>query len=133
MLAVRRGAEFTVFTRKLVLSFDDVGKTAAWGVGGVGAVARVVREELVSECDLCGERLGVSATSLGEGTHDVCGVYGNCMELPMKGRVPRVLELVRARAAEDIRGVGSGPIGRGGRLVPGRYDGKEHECADGGA
>ena len=122
-----------MFTRKLVSSFDGVGRTASWGVGGVGAVTRVVREELVSECVLRGERLGVSATSLGKGTHDVCGVYGNCLELPMKGRVPRVLELVRAHAAEDIRRVGSGPIVCGERLVPGRYDGKKHEDADGGA
>ena len=122
-----------MFTRKLVSSFDDVGRTASWGVGGVRAVVRVVGESLVSECDLSDEGLGVSATSLWEGTHEGCGVYGNWEELLVRGRVPRVLELVRAFVAKAIREVGGGRIGRGERLVPSRYDRKEHNDADGGA
>ena len=120
-------------SRKLVSSLDDVGETASWGVGGVRAVVRVVGEVLISECNLIDEGLGVSATSLWEGTHEGCGVYGNWEELLVRGRVSRVLGLVRAFVAKAIREVGSGQIGRGERLVPSGYDGKEHNDADGGA
>ena len=61
---MRQGAEFTVVSMRLVLSLDDVGGTASWGVGGVRAEVRVVREMLISEYGLIGEGLGVSATSL---------------------------------------------------------------------
>ena len=63
-LVVRQGAEFTVVSMRLLSSLDDVGGTASWGVGGVRAEVRVVREMLISEYDLIGEGLGVSATSL---------------------------------------------------------------------
>ena len=88
-------------SRKLVSSLDDVGETASWGVGGVRAVVRVVGEELVSECDLSDEGLGVSATSLREGSREGCGVYGNWEELLVRD-VPRVLELVRALQFEYV-------------------------------
>ena len=61
---MRQGAKFTVVSMRLVLSLDDVSGTASWGVEGVRAEVRVVREVLISEYDLIGEGLGVSATSL---------------------------------------------------------------------
>ena len=51
----------------------------------------------------------------------------------MRGRVSRVLGLIRAFVAKAIREVRSGQIGRWERLVPSGYDGKEHNDADGGA
>ena len=61
---MRQGAKFTVVSMRLVLSLDDVSGTASWGVEGVRAEVRVVREMLISEYGLIGEGLGVSATSL---------------------------------------------------------------------
>ena len=61
---MRQEVEITVVSMRLVSSLDDVGGTASWGVGGVRAEFRVVREMLISEYDLIGEGLGVSATSL---------------------------------------------------------------------
>ena len=96
-------------------------------------MVRVVGEMLISECDLIDEGLGVSATSLWEGSHEGCGVYGNWEELLMRGRVSRVLGLIRAFVAKAIRKVRSGHICRWERLVPIGYDEKEHNDADGGA